>query len=612
MSEIDEQTIVMKNESKNTKTDNSLNIVELIEKNPIIKITNTYNNTLLSKIKENFSEFQQQLFVSSLYCRINYDQTNDFVISLDDIWEWLGFSQKVRAYELLQKNFTLDKDYKKMNKKEKKNGRGGHNKDIIMMNIQTFQSLCLKSCTNKSNEIQQYFIKLENLLYNHLQEETVELKNQLLQINVNTAVQQKRTQELDREKILLREFGKNGSIVYIIRVKTFENGNYIIKIGESRKGISQRYNEHKTNYGGEILLLDCFSVKKSNEFERFIHDKIYCHRYTELPGHEKEHELFLIGKELSYDMLLQYIHTHIKQFDDYNDLYVEKLHTENETLKGIIEMNEQKQTNTTVQCNHDVLQKILDNQTIMMNHIHQLEKTNKEIMEKTNKLETKNITQFNEPLKTVGPKLQKINPETMNLVKLYDSVAECLKESNFELKRPSINKAVLENTIYKGFRWALVDRDVEYPNIVTVQPTKPTRPQNLGYIAKLNQDKTAIVNVYIDRKTAAIQNGYQSASSLDNPVKNKTITNNHYYVLYDHCDDALKQNFVDKVGREPILYKDGIGVYGTNDELRKEYVCKYECIKQMKISDRTLGKVLDKPVLYNNHYFRRIGEKLFV
>ena len=44
-----------------------LNIVDLIEKNPITKLSNTYNNKMLSKIKENFIEFEQQLFISSLF-----------------------------------------------------------------------------------------------------------------------------------------------------------------------------------------------------------------------------------------------------------------------------------------------------------------------------------------------------------------------------------------------------------------------------------------------------------------------------------------------------------------------------------------------------------------
>ena len=44
-----------------------LNIVELIENHPISKLTNTYNVKLLDKIKANFLDVEQQLFIGSFY-----------------------------------------------------------------------------------------------------------------------------------------------------------------------------------------------------------------------------------------------------------------------------------------------------------------------------------------------------------------------------------------------------------------------------------------------------------------------------------------------------------------------------------------------------------------
>lgn len=246
-----------------------LNIVELIEKNPIVNLSNTYNNKLLSKIKVTFSEIQQKLFVSSFYCFLNYNQLNDYVIDLDNVWKWLGFSQKIRAKELLEKYFKLNHDYKTILPiRKEKNGRGGNNKEKIMLNINTFKSFCLKSGTKKADEIHNYFIKLEEILYQTIQEESQELKLQLEQIKQNQEIDRKKIVLLEREKLLLREFTANVSIVYIIKVKSFENGQYIIKIGESRKGIQARYAEHKTNYK-DIILLDCFKISKSREFENF-------------------------------------------------------------------------------------------------------------------------------------------------------------------------------------------------------------------------------------------------------------------------------------------------------------------------------------------------------
>ena len=75
-----------------------------------------------------------------------------------------------------------------------------------------------------------------------------------------------------------------------------------------------------------------------------------------------------------------------------------------------------------------------------------------ELSEKINSTQTKVSTGFNEPLVTLGPRLQKINPETLEIVKVYESVSEAMKE-NSQIKRPSINKAIVENIIYCGFRW---------------------------------------------------------------------------------------------------------------------------------------------------------------
>jgi hypothetical protein len=64
-----------------------LDFVNLIENNPITKLSHDYNNKLLYKIKQNFTNVEQQLFLTSFYCYLNYHPTNDFVIDLDNVWK---------------------------------------------------------------------------------------------------------------------------------------------------------------------------------------------------------------------------------------------------------------------------------------------------------------------------------------------------------------------------------------------------------------------------------------------------------------------------------------------------------------------------------------------
>lgn len=145
--------------------------------------------------------------------------------------------------------------------------------------------------------------------------------------------------------------------------------------------------------------------------------------------------------------------------------------------------------------------------------------------------------------------------------------------------------------------------------IHSIEPTKQIQQQNLGYIAKLNSNKSEILNVYLDRKTAAILNNYQSSSALDNPVKNETISKGNYYILYEKCNEELILNFEQKYG-EPILYKNGIGQYDENNILIKEFKCKYDCQREMAMSDKTLRKALTTNILYNGYYYKELGEKL--
>ena len=584
----------------------SVDIVNLIENNPITKFSGDYQSKLVEKVKNNFNNYEQQMFLSSFYCYLKYDSKNDYVIDLDNVWKWLDFSQKDAAKRVIEKNFLINKDYKIFAPQvggAKKDTRGGHNKEVIMLNVETFKKFCLKAGTKKADEIHDYFIKLENIMFEITKEEGDELKQQVLTLeNKNKKMEEKiiKQKELDNEKFLLKEYSTIGSIVYIIKVKTFENGQYIIKLGESRRGVKDRYNEHKSKYE-ECLLLNCFEVVKSNEFETFLHthQNIHTNNVTNLQGHESEKELFLIGTTLTYQTLLKIIDDNINNYK----YKVRELLLEIENLKL-------KQPVEVINNDNELLKELVNVNKLLTNKVCSLETSIQQILNKLNAQETKIVTGFNQQLPHLGPRLQKINPETLHLVKVYESVTEAMNE-NKNIKRPSIAKAVEENTIYCGFRWQLVERNLD-PNIIhSLEQTKETKVQNLGYIAKLNIDKTQILNVYLDRKTASQQNGFESSSALDNPVKNGTKVNNQYYTLYDKCEADLINNFEAEY-EKPLLYKNGVGQYDLDNNLVNEFACKYDCIRELKMSDKTLAKALDKNIQYNGFYYKSLGIKIFI
>ena len=196
---------------------------------------------------------------------------------------------------------------------------------------------------NNDKELQKQIEFNKSLLKekeNKLQIKEIQLTQEKEYYNINID-NLKKEKMLEKHNILLREFGTIGSLVYIMKVKTYESGEYIIKIGESRRGVLSRWNEHKTNYE-DAILLDCFIVNRSKDFEYFLHthNEIKHNKVRSLENHENENELFLIGKHLTYKKILTIIESNIKNYNN-TLMEVDKLKLENEKIQ--LEYNNLKQ-----------------------------------------------------------------------------------------------------------------------------------------------------------------------------------------------------------------------------------------------------------------------------
>jgi len=278
--------------------DASLNIVELIENNPITKLSHVYNGKMLQKIQEGFTDFEQQLFVSSFYCYLNCEQNTDFVIDLDNVWKWLGFNQKEASKRVLEKHFEVVKDYKiLLNLQVKQNdtnialepskartSHGGHNIHKYMLTVKTFKSLCLKAGTKKADEIHDYYLKMEEMIHQVVQEESDELKLQLEQKDniimeiQETAEQEKLTifQKNKRaiEQVTIDQFPVNTECVYFGTIDNIEGGEKLLKFGQTNDLQSRVYN-HRGKFVN-FILVTAFKVQNKIEIENLIksHPKI--------------------------------------------------------------------------------------------------------------------------------------------------------------------------------------------------------------------------------------------------------------------------------------------------------------------------------------------------
>jgi hypothetical protein len=370
----------------------TINIVELIENNPITKLSKDYNMKLLTKIKENFTDFEQQLFLSSFYCYLNYDAKKDFLIDLDEVWKWLGFSQKVNAKRVLEKNFILNKDYILslcQPAKQTNQSKGGQNKEIFMLNVETFKKFCLKAGTKKADEIHDYFMKLEELIQFVIQDECNELKLQLEDKSKQLNNIEKEKEEL-KENTLLEQFPINTQCIYIglIDNKTLGKPNSkmyqetVIKFGQSNN-LNERVKTHKKTYEN-FRLYNAFKVKNKIEIENCIKKHATLKnrlRIVTIDDIAHRELIALDDDEFTLDKVEQLIKDIIKEneynIENYNLLLKKNDELQNEIYKLKDEIKEQ---NKLLEISNLSLEKFEQNKKIS---IERANKRLKEISEKT-------------------------------------------------------------------------------------------------------------------------------------------------------------------------------------------------------------------------------------
>jgi len=320
----------------------SFDIVDLIENNPITRLSTTYQNKLLTKIKTKFTENEQQIFVASFYGFLNYDSKMDFVINLDDVWKWVGFSSKANSKHLLEKQFIIDKDYKLLLTKlpeQTLQPRGGHNKETIMLNIETFKRFCVKAGTKKADEIHDYYIKLEETLQEVVHEESAELKLQLEKTNMELEKSEK-TREKIREKTLLEQFGSNVQCVYYGVIDDLSDSNEpLIKFGNSNN-LRNRVLNHKETYAN-FRLLNAFKVENKMQIENAIKEHpMFIERRRTITLKNKKYIELLNANELSFPTLDKTIKEIIMSVEC-NIVNYMKLLEENKRLKKQLETHDE-------------------------------------------------------------------------------------------------------------------------------------------------------------------------------------------------------------------------------------------------------------------------------
>jgi len=187
--------------------------------------------------------------------------------------------------------------------KQDEKSHGGQNKEIFMLNIDTFKKFCLKAGTKKADEIHDYYMKLEKIIQETINEENNELKLQLQ--NKDKLINQK---QKEVEQALISQFPVNTECIYFGTIEnTNEKEEKLIKFGHTND-LSNRVSYHHKHYNN-FNLKSAFRVQNKVEIENLIksHPKIKPQLRTIKINDKNKTEIIAYNDSFTIDKLRKII-----------------------------------------------------------------------------------------------------------------------------------------------------------------------------------------------------------------------------------------------------------------------------------------------------------------
>lgn len=544
------------------------------------------DNLLEELLVKEFTTDEQQLFVKNFKLYLQYGLDNkEFVISGDEICEWLDFTQKIHFKRLLKKHFIIDTDYSVeilLSTNEKQKGSGGHNKEKIMTTVATFKALCMLRDTDKGRRTRMYYTKMEEIFFNYM---NIKHQNTIKTLMKNA----EEKLEIERHNHLKKAY-KDRPSVYIAR-RVAEQNN-IVKLGET-DDIDDRIGTLRSE-NGEMRMLDVYPCICPHEFEQFLlhHHHIAPRRLTSTS------EFIQLDDNFTLDNLRDIIKKNINYYNQQKDkqtLHVAQLkHNETISKERMFIMQQLSS------CQDEEMRQV------WMQQLQILNESCKAIPE-TPIVETQeiNITPLN-----LKRKVYKYSPNDLsNPIAEFNSLKEAARSLNHKVQDYHIRQACVNNTLFADYRWYYVDNDDKpeiIPETCTIQSKTPKRN---GLIAQLNKEKTKIINVFVNQKEAATQMNL-APCSITSALTKKKVSGGFYWVCYDDCSEELKETFEGELPttQQPATCSKSVVQMKDNGEVVETFQCLQDAYAKHGICHKTLKKYSDSGNLYRGFKWKILND----
>jgi len=464
--------------------------------------------------------------------------------------------------------------------------------------------------------------------------------NTIRDIRINGMYKLKEENEVDKKLIinnyeliihknLIKAFEQR-NIIYFCRLKYF-NDKKIVKIG-STQNIKERISSMNNQFNNiQIVLLDIIEINNYRKFEKYLHNnnfiKSCSYPLLKKDGSESKETYLVSDDELKE--FLKIINEDKKKYQDIDSKEIEELKLKQieKELEKIKIQEEYELEKIKIKEEYELKQKEFELEILkykvdnnVFNNVFNNEKTNEieSISDNDDYLsdEELDLTKVNFQLKkrsngNRSPKVYQYLPDNLSIpIKVYDSPSEVERSIDlFELHISSmpLRLAAKNNTIYKGYRWLFLNRNLELP--LTIPDTIDTRHKSpeIKYIAMIDIKKTKILEVYSTQKDAVEARNIKSRS-FTRAIHQQSISSGHYWNYFDNCSEEMKTEYL-KNNKLPEKYFTNTGkkveqIDPKTNNVLKVYNSNRDIVKNFQMSALTLQKCLKSGEIYNGYIWK--------
>ena len=550
---------------------------------------------LLAFMLDQMETEEERMFVKSFEAYVQYgDDDKAFVISMDDIWQWMGFTAKSSCKRLLISHFTEDVDYQLLQQRSAKQDgpigetvlwaevqtqqkplhrsveaetppqNGGQNKETSMMTVNTFKELCMIAKTEQATNVRKYYLKMERIVQKRIVDE---LKKQLIEQGTQNQLRVERARHLS----LIEAFTQQ-SLVYFVKVRQLDDTRWILKIGATND-ISKRI-KGLLNYFGMAVLIDAIPCVKNYDFESFLHnhpDHMSIQCFEDVQPGVRSTETFYVDDSIYGKVLAvakrnvsNYAGLDTEQYMEINRIQLQRQQLDVELKKYDFEMDQLQVRRLELNLEfkrYEMLEKGID------------APQQQQPLSQKSKTQQQPVSSYIEPPKVGGDgdgesdvdeadarmmmmigsrqlakgfKIQRYNVDG-TLVETYQGEVDVLRR--FPGITPALLKrAIQTQTVYKDFRWMFLSKDKSNNEVQEIGDAHGTVQDQyrLGPIAVLMLDKSRIVQVFTTQKSVAEHFKFKGNSAVSQALKRKNICRGHYLQMWDDCNTDLQEDFLSR------------------------------------------------------------------